>query len=204
MRASPLAQSWENVGFSNTSIENKFVLPTFRPGTLAFFRAKDETDASICYYIALNLIKCCHWNCTHMHSHTCTPTPTHACHWLTTPFQLVSSSSWGWSQNNKLFHIRWQVWGDIPHMFISPKGVTSVGCAILRNFVCVLLSTWDSKTHTKFLNIQKYLGACQWGQPSRNTCRHNLIICYVKSHTQWKGTKSCMIVQRCTTLKQEE
>ena len=37
--------------------------PSFRPDTLAFFRAKDETDVSTCHYIALHLIKCCHRNC---------------------------------------------------------------------------------------------------------------------------------------------
>lgn len=62
VRVSPLAQSWENVGFSNTSVGNKFVLPTFRPGILDFFKAKDGTDASTCHYIALHLNKCYHRN----------------------------------------------------------------------------------------------------------------------------------------------
>ena len=110
VRASPLAQSWEKVGFSNTSVENKFVLPTFQTGTLAFFRAKDETDVSTCHYIALHLIKCCHQNCTHMHtptqSHIHTHTPTHTHEPLTHHSILFfSSSSWEWHQNNESYSI---------------------------------------------------------------------------------------------------
>ena len=54
-------RSREEVGFSNFSAWNRFVLPTFQSCTLAFFRAKIKLVQTLSFK-ALHLSKCCHWN----------------------------------------------------------------------------------------------------------------------------------------------